>query len=159
MHQRSLKTFPKSPKSIITTFVPAYDGLNFWSAYQAERGVKLVGVQYGGGYGSILCSPPEKHEMSIFDNYLSWGWTDEKQPKITPMASGKIPGVRRKIRPEPKGGILWVGMSMTRYAYWMCNITRMPDFIKDQERFVCDVLPEVRELMSMRCDPREFWLE
>ena len=151
--EKSLKAFPGNPKIILSTFGPANEGFKFWSASQAERGVKIIGSQYGGGYGMHRWSWLEGHEFHIFDKYFSWGWKPEDQPKAIPLSSGKLAGIKKKIRVDPKGGILWLGLSRTRYSYMMMTVPRMPDYLKEQERFVAAISPEARRLLSMRCNP------
>jgi putative transferase (TIGR04331 family) len=68
--------FPNSPKAIFTSNRHIYDDVfNAWVADATESGSRLVLGQHGGHYGiSKIPSFAERHEQSISDTYLTWGW-------------------------------------------------------------------------------------
>jgi putative transferase (TIGR04331 family) len=68
--------FPESPKVIFTSNRHLYDDVfNSWAAEAIKRGAKLVIGQHGGFFGiSKFPSYAERHELSIADKYLTWGW-------------------------------------------------------------------------------------
>lgn len=154
MHQRSLEAFPKRPKAIFTTIgLTSLEGFKFWTAHQVSRGAKILLTQHGGGYGSFLWVFAEDHEVRICDRYFTWGWERNDQSKVIPFTSGKLTGVKRKIKPDANGDILWVLTSRTRYFYVSNSSTLGPQmlkYIKDQESFARAVSPEVHELLLMR---------
>ena len=160
LHQRAMTAYPRTPRVIYTTC--AYwvnDGFNFWAAAQAERGAKLVGSQHGGHYGSAAWSNTEAHETKICDRYLSWGWEKADQPKIVPFPSGQLHGLRKRIKPDPKGRILWVGNAVPLYTCWLISVplsSQMLNYFKDQERFARAVSPEVHKLLVRRIFPINF---
>ena len=164
MVQKARDAYPKYPKVILTSNAYKMDeGFKFWAAYQAEQGTKLYCHQYGGGYGCLRWHSLESHEIKISDRYFSWGWLIKNQPKVIPISAGKLTNIKNKIRPDPEGSILWLGMSMPRYSYWMLSIFLGQNslaYIKEHERFVGAVSSEVRDLLLMRYYPCDFgWNE
>ena len=70
--------FPKKPpRSVFTANRHIYDdAFNIWVAEVTERGSKLVLAQHGGYFGtSRFASFAERHELSVADRYLTWGWS------------------------------------------------------------------------------------
>jgi putative transferase (TIGR04331 family) len=68
--------FPNSPKTIFTSNRHIYDDVfNAWVADATENGSRLILGQHGGYYGiSRFPSFAERHEISVSDTYLTWGW-------------------------------------------------------------------------------------
>jgi len=68
--------FPTSPKTIFTSNRHIYDDVfNAWVADATENGSRLILGQHGGHYGiSRFPSFAERHELSVSDTYLTWGW-------------------------------------------------------------------------------------
>ena len=68
--------FPNNPKTIFTSNRHIYDdAFNAWVADATENGSRLVLGQHGGHYGiSKFPSFAERHEQSVSDAYLTWGW-------------------------------------------------------------------------------------
>ena len=68
--------FPNSPKTIFTSNRHIYDDVfNAWVANATENGSRLILGQHGGHYGiSRFPSWAERHEISVSDIYLTWGW-------------------------------------------------------------------------------------
>lgn len=162
MHQRSLEAFPEKPKVIVTAN-PYNEGFNFWTAYHVECKAKLVGAQHGGGYGSLLWIDSESHEIKIYDRYYTWGWQRVKEPKIASMSGGKLNKIQRTIKPNPKGSILCVVVSLPRYFYRMGSHPVGPQilyYIKEQSRFAQSVSSEVHELLLLRLYQNDYgWNE
>jgi putative transferase (TIGR04331 family) len=159
MSQRSLAAFPKYPKVIFTTNgLFANEGFKFWAAQNAERGVKLAGAPHGGHSGTGVWSTNESHEHKVADRFFSWGWSNPGESKIIPLTSGQLIGIDEKIKPDPDGGILWVGASFPRYSNLMCSAPVGPQvlsYIEDQVAFCRTVSPEVHDLLLLRLYPRE----
>jgi len=136
-----------------------YDSFNFWAATQTERGAKLVASQHGGCYGSAAWSTTEAHEIRVCDRYFSWGWDKKDQPKVTPFPSGQLVGLMPKISPDPRGGILWLGVSVTRYSSQLVSVPmgrQMLDYLNEQQRFVKKVFPEVHKLLVRILFPADY---
>jgi putative transferase (TIGR04331 family) len=65
------------PRSIFTANRHLYDdAFNIWAAEMTEQGSKLVLAQHGGHFGtSRFASFAERHELSVANRYLTWGWS------------------------------------------------------------------------------------
>ena len=154
---RAIEVFPKRTKLILSGPSVYYDeGYKFWAAHQVERGTNLFQLQYGGAYGVLRWNALENHEIKISDRYLSWGWKINGQPKVVPISAGKLTKIKNKVRPNPKGSILWIGISLPRYSYWMNSLSLGPKLLEhlmEHERFVGAVSPKARNLLLFRCDP------
>jgi putative transferase (TIGR04331 family) len=75
---RISREYPKKPpRSIFTANRHLYDdAFNIWVAEMTEHGSKLVLAQHGGHFGtSRFPSFAERHELSVADKYLTWGWS------------------------------------------------------------------------------------
>ena len=68
--------FPNNPKTIFTSNRHIYDDVfNAWVADATENGSRLLLGQHGGYYGiSKYPTFAERHELSVSDLYLTWGW-------------------------------------------------------------------------------------
>lgn len=64
----------KRLKYIITASGYYNDLFTFYLANSINKNIKIIGLQHGGAYGSILNSYNENHEISVTDKFLSWGW-------------------------------------------------------------------------------------
>ena len=164
MHQRSMGAFPKKPKVIFTAiswFIN--EGFKFWAAHQIERGAKLVGTQHGGHGGMALWRSEESHEINIYDRYYTWGWRIVGQDKLAPLPAGKLAILKKKLKPDSRGHILWVEMSIPRYSYMMYSIPvgpQMLEYLNEQYRFAKSVSPEVHRLLLLRLYIHEYgWNE
>ena len=163
MQKISSAKFPKRPELILTG-VGLYlnEGFNFWAARHADK-VKLIGLQHGGGWGSARFGVIESHDLNTFDRFYSWGESGVKHPIVKPMASPSLSCAKRKIKCNPNGGILWVGISvLPRYFYLMvsgCTTSQILSYPKEQELFASSVSPEVHELLLFRLCPTSSGLE
>jgi len=67
--------WPNNPKIIFTSHALVQKTISsFYCAKKIESGTKLIHGQHGGVYGQLKLNWQEKHEMSISDIYLNWGW-------------------------------------------------------------------------------------
>jgi len=159
-NQRAMASFPSNPSLIYTTNgFWGNEGFNFWAATQTERGAKLVASQHGGCYGVVAWSAAEEHETRVSDRYFSWGWKKTGQSKVVPFPSGQLAGLKPKISPDPRGGILWLGVSVTRYSSQLVSVPmsrQMLDYLKEQQRFSRAVSPEVHRLLVRRLFPIDY---
>jgi putative transferase (TIGR04331 family) len=160
MNRKAMASFPRAPRVIYATSACwGNDGFNFWTAAQTEQGAKLVSSQHGGCYGSAAWSTTEAHETRVCDRYFSWGWEKADQPNIVPFPSGQLAGLKSKISSDPKGSILWLGITIPRYT---CQLVSVPvgrqllDYFEEQERFAQSVLPEVHKLLIRRPFPKDY---
>jgi putative transferase (TIGR04331 family) len=153
MKQKSLEKFPKTSKVILTALGLYHnEGFKFWAANQVESGAKILSLQHGGLYGSACWSQYESIEVGISDKFYTWGW-GKGETKTIPMESWKLSKGLNGTKPDPKGSILWVGMTVPRYTITVSPCVIGPQvisYIEDQERFVNAVSQKVRDLLLMK---------
>jgi putative transferase (TIGR04331 family) len=160
MQEKSLEAYPKNPKVIFTSNDFAFcDGFKFWAATQIERGAKVIVAQHGGGYGMIGPLVSLNHELKICDKYFAWGWEEKEQPKIIPMASGKLKKDKYNIKHDPNGSVLWVTnvspLFIVRLDHIISGYNGL-EYCLRQQRFLNVVCPEVFKLLLVRFHHAEF---
>jgi putative transferase (TIGR04331 family) len=80
-----------------------------------------------------------------------------------------LAGLKRRVKYNPKGEILWVSMSLPRYFYFFYSVpigSQVINYIQEQERFAKAVSQDVRDLLLLRLyhndygwDQEKRWLE
>jgi putative transferase (TIGR04331 family) len=145
--------WPKQPKLIFTSNSESTDDVfKAWAAEKAERGSPLVIGQHGGHYGIGRWSFVEDHEIAISDSYLSWGWSEARQPKVKPIGQlkSKQPlGVRH----AEQSGILLVTTLSPRFSYFLYSIMvarQWIDYLNDQYTFVECLPSSIRHALTIR---------
>ncbi|MBN4079732.1 hypothetical protein JYT60_00680, partial [bacterium AH-315-C08] len=160
MKNIALRVYPKKPKVILTGNALYVDeGFKIWTADQVEQGVKLVGIQHGGNYGTSRLSSFEKHEIDISDRYFSWGWSPKNESKVVPLSGNKLIGIEKAISPNPRGNILWTCVFLPRYFHRVYSTPMGPQvssYIEDQKNFLKSASKEVAKLLVMRTKPIEY---
>jgi putative transferase (TIGR04331 family) len=91
-----LMKFPDNPKTIFTANRHLYDDVfNVWVARATSQGSFLVLGQHGGNYGiSRYPTASERHELTVADKYITWGWSSE--PPTTPGVALTTIGKKHK---------------------------------------------------------------
>jgi len=152
-------SWPKRPKAIFTSNSYSSDDVfKAWAADKVERGVPLLIGQHGGNYGMALWGFDEEHQIAIADRFLTWGWSQPDQKKITPIGNFKEFG---KLGAADKDGVaLLVQMTMPRHSYHMYSVPvaagQWLDYFADQCRFV-DALPAgLREKLLVRLYSQDY---
>lgn len=161
-------SWPKRPKAIFTSEAfNADDVFKVWAAEKVETGTQLVIGQHGGNYGMALWSFMEDHQIAIADRFLTWGWSQPEQSKITPV--GNFKGFGRQSIADNAGIALLVEMTIPRHSYHMYSAPvaagQWLEYFADQSRFV-EALPEVlRDQLLVRlysqdygCGQKQRWL-
>lgn len=147
-----LLAWPKKPKAIFTSNAYLADEIfKTWVAEKTESGVTLVIGQHGGHFGMNPFAFHEEHQITIADKWLSWGWSDQAKPQITPI--GNFKNIGRTVEYDPKGGALMVEMSIPRYSYhlYATPISRQwLDYLSDQKRFLQCLPCKLREQVLIR---------
>jgi putative transferase (TIGR04331 family) len=163
MERRSLAALPRRPRVIFTADAVSDEGLRFWAARKAESGTRLVLSQHGGHYGSGLWSPFEEHEVTISDRYFTWGWQIPGELRAIPMNAGKVTTEARSWKPDAKGTILWIALSIPRYSHWLYSGPIGPQilaYLDEQQRFARAVSTAVHKLLLLRLYLTDFgWNE
>lgn len=152
--------FPVSPK-IIGSAVLWYNSEDFkyWAANASETGVKLVGIQHGGNYGTAAYIAVEAHELAITDYYCSWGWdSSASKGKIIPLPGSKLTGRKRLGANNAKNGILFTVTAQRRYLFRFQNLHsgENSEYLRWQFRFVSSLPRECRENINIRFRSDDF---
>lgn len=154
LEQIALDSLPQRPQLIMTAVASHFDELfKFWCAHWVHRGSKFAHTQHGGAYGMWLWLWQEDHECEISDVYYSFGWTDEQKPRVVPMPSIKLAGVKH-LKPKKNGYILLVHGAIPRYAYLMVNgiisASGYMRYLEEQFRFIEGLNESSRDLLVVR---------
>lgn len=151
--------WPKRSKAIFTSnSFNADDVFKCWAAGKVEIGAPLVIGQHGGNYGMALWGFTEDHQIAIADRYLTWGWSEPNQSKITPV--GNFKGFGKSCAIHKTGVALLVAMVLPRYSYHMYSVPvaagQWQSYFDDQCRFV-QALPEgLRDQLLIRLFPQDW---
>ena len=122
VQQSNSYLFPKLPTIIFTSNAHfTNDIFNVWSAKNTEKGSKLILAQHGGGYGTMLFSLNLYHEISIADNFLTWGWSDNKNTSCTPLIATKFLAKYNECSYRDNDGILHVLGATSRYTNYLAS--------------------------------------
>ena len=152
--------YPKKPKVIFTaTAYSSNEVFKCWAAERVEHGAKLVTVQHGGHYGTGLWNWTEEHQIKMSNQFITWGWNEPNEPKVQPLPAGKLIRIKKYLRQNSKGHILWVWCGFPRYSYWMYSVPVAPQFLnylKDQIDFAKKLSHDARRLLLLRYYPKDY---
>jgi len=134
----------KKPKALFTSNAHFSDEVfKVWAAAKVETGTPLIIGQHGGNYGIALYGFTDDHQIAISDRFLTWGWDEPGQKKVTPIGNFKDFG--RRAVPDKSGLALMVEMTIPRYSYHMYSTPvaagQWQEYFEEQCRFV-QALPE-----------------
>jgi putative transferase (TIGR04331 family) len=151
--------WPKRPAAIFTSGSWNSDEVfKVWAAEKSECGTPLIIGQHGGNYGMGLWESSEEHQIAISDRFLTWGWTDSNQPKITPI--GNLKGFGKKLAMDKTGNALLVEMAMPRNSYRMFSFPvaagQWQEYFADQCRFVQGLPLALRDQVLVRLNPSDY---
>ncbi|MCX5695206.1 MAG: LIC12162 family protein [Candidatus Omnitrophica bacterium] len=116
LREKVKNDFVSEPKAIMSGISWWFDTtFRVWAAESAEKGTKLLGVQHGGGYGTLEDSIQIDAELSIVDRFYSWGWKCcDVYAEVIPMPATKL--IERKMKSlNGRNGVLCVFTSYPRY--------------------------------------------
>lgn len=144
--------WPKRPKAIFTSISFSSDDMfKAWAAEKVESRAPLVIGQHGGNYGMALWGFTEDHQIAISDRFLTWGWSQQEQKKITPV--GNLKGFGKKGVWDKDGVALLVEMGMPRTSYHMYSVPvarQWLDYFEEQARFVQALPEDLRDNVLVR---------
>ena len=145
--------WPRRPKAIFTcNSYNSDDVFKVWAAEKSERGSPLVIGQHGGNFGMALWSFAEDHQIAIADRFLTWGWNEPEQDKITPV--GNFKGFGKKMVADKAGNALLVEMAMPQTSYHMFSVPvaagQWQEYFDDQCRFVHALPPALCDKVIVR---------
>ena len=116
----------------------------FWVAKRAELGTRLIALQHGGNYGSLLFHKYEEHEKKISDHFLSWGWSDGE--KIIPAMIQRVIPIKRRITNDAP--ILYISTFLFKYGG--ITLYSTSEYLNYQFRFVAALPREIQERLLVR---------
>lgn len=156
-----LKMWPYPPKVLVSSDWYYNEVFKLLAAEFGERGSRLVSVQHGGGYGTSKVLPQERHELSITDRFLSFGWSDGQgnrivrplpHPRFLPLATqdGQC-GTASK-------DIVLVTTSHPRYPFRFESypVGQFDVVLEWRRRFIQKLLPLHRAQLVVRLHPQDF---
>jgi putative transferase (TIGR04331 family) len=153
--------WPRKPKAIFTSnSYSADDTFKAWSASKTELKIPLIIGQHGGNLGMTPFAFHEEHQITIADQWLSWGWVDSERPQIEPI--GNLKDVSNNQDYERKGQALIVGMSLPRYSYHLFAIpisSQWLDYHKELILFLNTLPIKLRNQIVFRPYPAEYGWE
>jgi putative transferase (TIGR04331 family) len=165
MSQAALNAYPKLPKLILTgNAFDANETFKFWAAYHVERGVKLVGTQHGGHYGTCLWSTIDDHLIKIYDRFYTWGWSADNCDNTIPMSAVQLNRVKMKVHHKKEGRFLMVSKAISRYARYVYSGSIAAkghlDYLEDGYSFVSALSEENKRKLLIRLYRNDFeWLQ
>ena len=89
---------PTSPRKIFTSNCSQDSIFKFWLAEAVNKGSKLIHGQHGAAYGMIIEHSNLKHELSICDKYISWGWNSKNKNGDRILKGVALPIIKEKIK-------------------------------------------------------------
>jgi len=158
--------WPKEPKSIFTSIGWRHnDVFKAWAAQKCEHNTALIIGQHGGHFGMTNISTIEKHQITISDKWISWGWSDVERPKVIPGFNFKEIG--SVVTCNPEEGILLVTMAVSRYSNRMMELpsnNQWLSYFDDVCSFVDELPAKLKDKTLVRlspvdkgCNQRERW--
>jgi len=148
-----------SPKTIFTANDFAEnEPWKFWAASCASAGSKLIIAQHGGFYGVAEYSATQNYEISISDRFLTWGWTNQFEPKTFAAPAVKLLSMRKVSQKSNKNCILTT-MVLPRRSYHLGSHPLGPqveDYLNDQFIFVKNINDEVLTNLIIRLFPIDY---
>ena len=149
--------WPASPRVIWTSnYHFSSDVFNLWAAQKCANGARLVIGEHG-GLGSGAFNGAHSYEVAIADRYLSTGWADTSQPKITPI--GNFRQVTRHQSCRRHGPALLVCGIMPRYGYDIRSMmlsSQVLDYFEEQFKFVDSLPQHIRQALLIRLYPADY---
>ena len=154
-HLIPLMRFPTNPKSIFTANRHVYDDVfNVWVANATSQGSSLTLGQHGGYFGiSKYPSFVERHELSIADQYITWGWKSSSRtvpgPILTTIGMNKksiATGSKLMVVTEQ----LW---SLPRSSF--LDFDDSPMYFEHLESCIKDLPSNIRNSVKIRLHPSD----
>ncbi len=132
------------------------------AAEAAERGTRLVSMQHGGSYGIHRYVAQERHERSVADRVMVWGWAGESDSQLDNVSSPHLAlrCARASRRPfHARKNVLLVVTSHPRYAYRFHSMpagAQWEEYFAWQLRFLEALPPSVRQAVRVRPYPEDY---
>ena len=142
--------FPNNPKTIFTSNRHIYDDVfNAWVADATVNGSRLVLGQHGGHYGiSKFPSFAERHELSVSDTYLTWGW----RPSTSTLGGIILTtvGSRRKQKKNPSRVLLVTDELWSQPRAVYTDISETSNYLDHLGLLVQSLPPTIQQSLELR---------
>ena len=167
--ERANYIFPKkAPKFIITSTAFFSDEIfNMYTAKAIENKINYKIIQHGGGFGFSEFNDEEELQISVADEFLTWGWDrsyvsipkDTKRAKIIPFGSLLLPSKSAKNRSNKPRNTNHKKEIYICISEWSFNDFRLYCYPtshgqkrkqKDLINMVSSLEPKIRENVSFR---------
>lgn len=156
-----LKMWPCPPSVLVSSDWHYDEVFKFLAAEFGERGSRLVSVQHGGGYGTSKVLPQERHELSITDRFLSFGWSDGQRNRIVRSVPHprflSLAAQDGRYGGTPKN-ILLITTSHPRYPlrFESHPVGQFDAVLEWRRRFIQTLLPLHRAQLLVRLHSQDF---
>lgn len=149
-------------KSVFTSNAYAHDDLfKIKTAYNVERGAKLIIGQHGGNDGTCKFSSIENHQIKISDIFLSWGWKKKDILNILPLGNFICNG--KKISYNKNGHGLVVSTQVPKYSYRLFSFpiaSQWLDYFNDQCVFYENLTEKIQKKLIFKINNLDYgWNE
>ena len=149
-------------KSIFTSNAYAHDDIfKITTAYNVEKGSKLIIGQHGGNDGTCKLSSIENHQIKIADIFLSWGWKKKNHSNIFPIGNFLCNG--KKISYNKNGYGLVVSTQVPKYSYRLFSMplsSQWLDYFEEQKKFYNNLSSNIQDKLIFRINNIDYgWNE
>jgi putative transferase (TIGR04331 family) len=141
------------PKAIMSAIGWYFnEEFKMYSAECAESGSILLGVQHGGGYGSLEYLFIEDYELNITDKFFSWGWTrNDCHAKVEPVTATKLVKTQTGTQHKKSNEILYVTDYYSRFLLvYPLNADFWKDSLEKQSIFLTNLSKGVKDRLVIR---------
>jgi len=159
----SLKAYPRCSKVAFNAVAfNANEPFKFWAGYHIDRGLKMLGCQHGGLWGSGSLTAIENHQIKICDTFYTWGWESDRYDNTKSMATARLNTIKREIRPKKGGRLLLVEMAIPRFSFipeLLCTSSSgYLTYLDEQYRFVSALSAKNQKLLLVRLYMHDYQL-
>ena len=143
--------WPKKPKIIFTSNAYlADDFFKIWTANKKEVNSKYVIGQHGGLHGMCTFAFAEEHQYKTSDNWLSWGYKDNKYSNIVPIGNFTLSKKPKNLK--NKSALMAIG-NFSRYSNHLYSVpiaSQTENYIQDQIELINSLRQDIKESIILR---------
>lgn len=165
--EEMLRSLPRMPPALLSgNGWYFHEPFKFLAAEAAALGSHLMAAQHGGGYGLHRSSPQERHERSVADTFLCWGWANGHDHGLRNLPAPKLSSLRRTLRGRTvqgrsgqAGEFLFIATTNPRYVYRFYSApqgTQLEEYFEWQLRFLRALPEPLRGRLRFRAHSKDF---
>ena len=146
------------PSSIQTSYITYNDEFKFWAAEKIEKGTILNIFQHGGGYGIGKWMSNEELEISVSDNFYSWGWVSKEHKMVKKLGVLKDNIFKKRSKFNQDYALLILGTNI-RYSYKLYSETiskQWLNYFTDQKIFINALSLELQKKLKVKLYPTDY---